>query len=190
LHFFVKGLNLKDNVGYIEKARALFDSYDSNVWIKEGFPELHISGFDNQTGGFVVYHREHNFDPTKGKFKIERGHYEKYASEVLSKYGMRVELFSEKKDENNPLNKKPDGFLNGKIFDIKGIEGSGNENVLKDMKDASKKGAEAIVLYYHDENLFSENQIRESYRTYLRNSQSKRIQHVYYIVNGKLYYLK
>ena len=181
---------MTDRAEYIKSSKAKFDLYDSDDWIKDGFPELHISGFDEQTGGFVAYHREHNFDPTIGKFGIARGDYEKRSSGVLAKYGMRVELFSEKKDENNPRNKKPDGLLNGWIFDIKGIEGIGNENILKDMKDASKKGAESIVLYFHDDSMFSESQIRESYRTYLRNSQSKRIQHVYYIIKDKLYFLK
>ena len=100
---------------------------------------------------------------------------------------MKVELSSEA-----PIykSKVPDGLLNGKLFDIKGVEGVGKENVLKDIKGASKKGAEIVVLYYHKENLFDEKQIRENYNAYLRNSKSKRVQQVYYIVDRKLYMLK
>ena len=38
--------------------------------------------------------------------------------------------------------------------------------------------------------MFDEKQIRENYHAYLRNSKSKRVQQVYYIVNKKLYVLK
>ena len=81
-------------------------------------------------------------------------------------------------------------MINGKLFEIKGIEGNSKNNIIKDIKDASKKRAEIIVLYYEDRNLFSENKIRESYHSYLRNSRSKRINSVYYIVDRKLYMLK
>lgn len=65
-----------------------------------------------------MYHKEHQFDPTVGKFGIPRGDYEKNASEVLSKYGMNVVLLSEKQGYGA---KTPDGYLSGKLFDIKGI---------------------------------------------------------------------
>jgi len=181
----VRDKYLKNRVNYINEAKAKFDSY-GNGWIKYGFPRLRISGFDAQTGGFVVYHEKHQFDPTRGVFKIRRGDYEKYASKVLMKYGMMVELGSETPGDI----KKPDGLLNGKIFDIKGVEGTGKGNILNDIKNASKKGAEVIVLYYHKNHLFDEKQIHESYQKYMRTSKSKRIQHVYYIVDRKLYTLK
>ena len=163
---------------YIRTAKAKYDSYDTNEWVK--------CGFDEHSGGYYVYHNEHHFDPTIGAFGIERGKYEEIASVVLMKYGMQVELGSETPGDN----KIPDGFLNSRVFEIKGIEGIGKENILKDIKNTSKKGAEVVVIYYHDKNLFNEPQIRENYSTYLRNSKSKRIQHVYYIVDKKLYTLK
>ena len=58
------------------------------------------------------------------------------------------------------------------------------------LEDTNKKRAEVIVLYYHDIVLFSEKQLRDAYQSYLRNSKSKRIQQVYYIVDRKLYTLK
>ena len=179
-----------------KRARAEFDSYDSSVWGKDGFvlcvdgKKVHIDGFDKQSGGFVVYHKEHEFDPTKGRYGFPRGNYEKLASGVLTKYGMKVELGSENQGENQDKNKIPDGLLNGKIFDIKGVEGTGKDNILKDIKSTSKKNAEILVLYYHDKKLFNEMKIRESYKTYMRNSESKRIQQIYYIIDRKLYTLK
>ena len=65
------------------------------------------------------------------------------------------------------------GFLNGKLFDIKGVEGTGKNNIINKFKGASKKEVESIVLYYHDKTIFSEKQIREGYQFYLRNSQNK-----------------
>jgi len=173
---------LTNRTDYINEARAKYDAYDTDEWIK--------AGFDEQSGGYCVYHKEHRFDPTKGIFGFERGKYEKFSSKILMKYGMRVELTSEEQGENEEGEKLPDGLLNERKFEIKSIEGTGKENVLKDIKDASKKGAEIVVLYYHKESLFDEMQIRENYNTYLRTSKSKRVQHVYYIVNQKLHKLK
>ena len=72
---------------YIKEARAKYDSYDANKWIK--------AGFDAHSGGYCVYNKEHRFDPTKGIFGFARGKYEKFSSKVLMKYGMRIELASE-----------------------------------------------------------------------------------------------
>jgi len=169
---------LTNRAEYIREARVRYDSYD-NEWVK--------AVFDEHSGGFCVYHKRHNFDPTIGIFGIPRGNYELIASEILAKYGMNIALQPEKLEYDSKI---PDGFLNGKLFDIKGVEGIGKENILKDIKDASKKGAEIVVLYYHKNYLFNEAQMRENYHTYLRNSNSKRIQQVYYIVDKKLYALK
>jgi len=164
----------------IKTAKEKYDSYNADEWIKTGFNE--------QNGGYAVYHKDHKFDPTLGIFGISRGNYEMIVASILVNYGMSVVLDSEKslKDED----KRKDGFLNGIPFEIKGIEGMGKNNIINDLKDANKKGAEIIVLYYHDKNLFSEKLLQDSYRFYLRNSKSKRIQHVYFIVDRKLHSLK
>ena len=39
--------------------------------------------FNEKTGGLLAIHREHNFDPTIGKFGIPRGDYEKISVDVL-----------------------------------------------------------------------------------------------------------
>ena len=168
------------NKEHISEARAKYDAYSNSDWTK--------AGFDQHSGGYWVYNKEHRFDPTEGIFGIPRGDYEKIASEVLMNYSMRVELGSEEQGGKD-WKKKPDGLLNEKIFEIKGIEGTGKENILKDIKDASKKGAEIVLFYFHKKSHFNENQMRENYQTYLRNSKSKRIQQVYYIVDRKLHVL-
>jgi hypothetical protein len=142
--------------------------------------------FDCKTGGLMAIHKGHNFDPTVGRFGIPRGDYERLAVEVLYKNGRSVVLTSEK---NLSWRKMPDGRLDDSLFDIKGIEGKGKRNIEHKITEANKQGVETIVLYYHDKNIFDKQRIIDSYDSYLRNSESKRIKTLYYIVDGQLYQL-
>ena len=163
---------------YIEEARARFNSYHTDEWEK--------SYFDEYSGGYCVYHKEHKFDPKKGKFGISRGEYEKRASEILAKHGMRVVLGPEPSGDEN---KKADGFLNGRVFDIKSRENifENSDKVKRKISEASKQKAEIIVFYFHDKNMFDKDIIIEGYGKYLKNSKSKRIQKVYCVVEKRLY---
>jgi hypothetical protein len=143
--------------------------------------------FDKQTGGLAAIHIEHKFDPRIGIFGIPRGDYERITADVLYEYGMSVILGSEKPKFNKKVS---EGFLDEKRFEIKGVEGTGKNNIINNLKDTNKKEAEIIVLYYHDKDMFSEKQVQESYQSYLRNSTNKRIQRVYYIIDRKLHLLK
>jgi hypothetical protein len=142
--------------------------------------------FNEKTGGLLAVHREHSFDPTTGKFGIPRGDYERIASEVLYRYGKNIVLKSERLGKGI---KAPEGLLDGKLFDIKGIEGTGEKNIHNDLKKTSKKKAEVIVFYYHDKSLFVKRRLIDGYSLYLRTSKSRRVSRVYYIVEGKLYSL-
>ena len=142
--------------------------------------------FNPTNGALSAIHKDHFFDPTIGRFGVPRGDYERISTEILYKYGYSIILCSEKYGYKV---KNPEGYLNGKLFDIKSVEGTGKNNVINNFKGASKKGVESIVLYYHDKSVFSEKQLREGYQFYLRNSQSKQIQFVYYIMNNKLHTL-
>jgi len=135
----------------------------------------------------AAIHREHRFDTAFGIFGIPRGDYERISLDVLYEYGNSVVLGAERADYKI---KVPEGLLNGKKFDVKAIEGIGKNNIINNFKDTNKKRAEIIVLYYHENVLFSEKQLRDAYQSYLRNSKSKRIQQVYYIVDRKSYTLK
>ena len=160
----------------LKEAVKKYNSYNTNDWIKAGFDEF--------SGGYRVYHKEHQFDPTIGKFGIPRGDYEKNASKVLSKYGMSVVLHSEKPEYETKI---PDGLLNGIMFDIKGIEGKSSRIVKDKIFEASKQGAEIVVLYYHDKNLFDIDFVRGGYEKYLTNSKNKRVKTVYCVVEKYLY---
>ncbi|MDR0737827.1 MAG: hypothetical protein LBF39_02010 [Prevotellaceae bacterium] len=140
--------------------------------------------FDENTGGMLAIHKDHNFDPTIGKFGIPRGDYEKNASEVLVKYGMSVVFHSEKQEYGV---KTPDGLLNGGLFDIKGIEGNSHRTIKDVISKSSKQGAKTTVLYFHDKNMFDMDFIRESYKKYLSNSKSKKVRTVYCVVGKYLY---
>ena len=179
-----KDINLTNRTDYIEEARGKFASYDGSVWKKDGFPELSIAGFDEQTGGFVVCHEKHNFDPTIGKFGIPRGDYEKNTSGILSKQGMSVVLKSEQSNLNG---ENYDGFLNGIPFEIKGIEVKTNRIIKDKISEASGQKAEIVVLYFHDKTLFDKDFVLNGYKQYLNNSKSKRIKTVYCVVENRFY---
>jgi len=100
----------------------------------------------------LAIHKEHNFDPTIGIFGISRGEYEKISVNVLYDYGRSVVLWSEKRGIGISM---PEGLLDGKKFDIKGIEGVGKRNIINKISDAGSQGAEAIVLYYYDVSMFN-----------------------------------
>jgi hypothetical protein len=142
--------------------------------------------FNKNTGGMLAIHKDHHFDPTIGRFGIPRGDYERITVETLYRYGRSAVLGSEKMPDGV---RPPEGLLDGKKFEIKGIESVGKYNVINDLKLASKKKAESIIFYYHDKNIFSERHLIDSYNFYMRNSQSKCIQKVYYIIENKLYTL-
>jgi len=142
--------------------------------------------FNEKTGGLSAIHLKHSFDPTIGKFGIPRGDYERISLDVLYEYGNSVILGSEK------LGRKIraiEGYLNGNPFDIKGIEGTGKRNFIDKISDAANKGANTIVLYFHDESVFDRQRIINAYRGYLKLSKTNRIQSVYFINNNKLHKL-
>jgi len=140
--------------------------------------------FNPKNGALLAIHKEHHFDSTKGIFGIERGDYERISLEVLYEYGRNVVLESE---HNIDGVKTPDGLLDWKKFDIKGIEGTGKRNIEYKIYEGSNQGAETVVLYFHSESVFSMHRIIEGYDAYMRNSKSKKISTLYYILDRKLY---
>jgi len=167
---------LADRAEYIKKAKVKYNAYHTGEWIK--------AGFDEHSGGYVIYHNDHQFDPTIGKFGIPRSDYEKNSSQVLSKHGMNVVLKSEKQNCNNEYY---DGFLNGVPFEIKGIEVMNNRIIKDKIAEASRQKAEIVVLYFHDKVLFNRDFVLNGYIKYLNNSKSKRVKTVYCVVEKHLY---
>jgi len=56
-------MSINNTAEYIKEARAKFDSY-GNEWKK--------AYFDEKSGGFNVYHKEHKFSPTGGGGQAEK----------------------------------------------------------------------------------------------------------------------
>ncbi len=113
--------------------------------------------FDWESGGYQATHNDHNFDPTIGKFGIPRGDYERNVIETLYKEGYSVILRSEKGSEGVT---QPDGFINGVLMDIKGVEG---HNCSNSMKSANRQQVETVVLYFHDKNLFNLSEVMDKW---------------------------
>jgi hypothetical protein len=140
----VNKINVIDRTELLKEAKEKYNSYNTDEWI--------LAGFDEFSGGYMVYHTEYQFDPTIGIFGIPRGDYEKNSASVLMGYGMSIVLNSEISELENV--KKPDGLLNGVLFDIKGIEGKSNRLIKDKISEASKQGAEIVVLYFHDADMY------------------------------------
>jgi hypothetical protein len=165
-----------DRVDLLKEAKIKYDSYSTDDWVKAGFDEF--------SGGYCVYHKNHLFDPTIGKFGIPRGDYEKNSTKVLMNYGMDVVLNSEMSKKGI---KTPDGLLNGLLFDIKGVEGESNRIIKDKISEASNQGAEIVVLYFHDTGMFDKDFVKKGYSRYLGASKSKSIKKVYCIVGEYLH---
>lgn len=150
--------------------------------------------FNSVTGGLYACHRYHHFDRTESfVFKgISRSLYEIATYEVLYQYGRSVILNAE--TGCNRGVGTPDGWLDGLIFEVKGVElplGSviTCQYVKKRIMKASQKGASVFIMYFHDSRMFSIDELRDGYAAYLRNSSSKRVETLYYILEGRLYEL-
>jgi hypothetical protein len=142
--------------------------------------------FNPATGVLAAIHKDHHFDPTVGRFGMPRGDYERITLDILYNAGHTVLLVSELMERNI---RTTDGLLNGKPFDIKGVEGSGKRHIEYKIRESGKQGAEVLVLFYPDSSLFSKPEIENAFEDYLRNSKSKRVQQVYYIVDNLLFKL-
>ena len=140
--------------------------------------------FNPNNGALSAIHKKHHFDSTKGIFGIERGKYEQISLEVLYEYGRSI-IFESEYDKEGV--KTPDGLLDGKKFDIKGIEGTSKRNIEYKIYEASNQGAETVVLYFHTKGVFSMQRIIEGYDAYMRNSKSKKVTTLYYILDEKLH---
>ena len=131
-------------------------------------PEYYDVTFDDQSGGVSAVHRYHKFDKQMGPFGYRRGDYEKHVASVLRTNGYRVLLTSE--DKHNYL-KTNDGLLNDVPMDIKTIESNGVWSISTKLKEAEKQGAEIVVLFFPDHNLYSKSRVIDGISKYENNPQ-------------------
>ena len=126
-----------------ERTELLKDSlfeyhvYDSEKWIKAYFDEL--------SGGFNVYHKEHNFSKKGGG-----GDAEKIVGKMLAKYnGKQVEFLPE-----DSFKKSPDVNFDNQTWDIKLINNANEDTIRNYIKDSRK--AENAIFYWSENDKLEE----------------------------------
>jgi hypothetical protein len=129
---YVNKVNVANRGKFLKAAQAKYNSYNSENWTKVYFDEF--------SGGFNVYHREHNFAKKGGG-----GHAEKTVGKMLAKYnGKQVEFLPESSYRENP-----DINFDDQTWDIKFIDNANEGTIRNYIKDA-RKAKNAI--FYWDEN--------------------------------------
>ena len=119
---------MTDKAEYIKEARAKYDAYDADVWIK--------AYFDEDSGGFNVYHKEHNFTKSGGGGAVE-----KIVGMLLAKYhGKQIEFLPEGR------RKSPDIKFDNQTWDIKFIDNANEQTIRNHIKDAKK--ADNAIFYF------------------------------------------
>ena len=149
-------------------------------------PNYYDVTFDDKSGGVSAIHREHRFDSSMGLYGIKKGDYERLVVKALVKRGHVVRLESELAPEGV---KSPDGFLDGKILEIKALEGYGKWAVKDKLHNATKQGAECVVLFFPKKELFSEQRVTDGWYKYLGDDSSqkyqRRITRVYSVIENE-----
>ena len=125
--------------------------------------------FDDDSGGVSAIHREHCFDKQIGPFGYRRGQYEVYVANILRRCGHSVLLESEYPKGQRV--KTCDALIDGSFSEIKTVESNGRWSIRTKVYSAIKKGAEVLVLYYPNSDLFSEEKILEGW--FINTSQTQ-----------------
>jgi hypothetical protein len=117
---FADKINIMERAGIVKEARVKYDAYDSKEWDKAYFDEF--------SGGYNVYHKDHKFSSTGGG-----GGAEKIVGKMLAKYnGKQVEFLPE------GGKKQPDVRFDGKTWDIKYIDHANEETIRAAIRDSRK----------------------------------------------------
>jgi hypothetical protein len=150
-------------------ARAKYSSYDLNDW--------GMAYFDENSGGYNVYHKRHNFSKKGGG-----GDAEKKVGKMLAKYnGKQVEFLQE-----DSFVKNPDVKFDGLTWDIKYIE-KASEHTIRDYINDARKADNAIFYFTTDQYLKLNNAIIREVGRYTKLNQLHKLPNIYYIdPNGLL----
>jgi hypothetical protein len=123
--------SMEEQSRIIKAAKSGYNAYDSKDWEK--------AYFDEHSGGFNVYHKDHKFTKTAGG-----GNAEKIVGKMLAKYnGKQVEFLPE------GGSKSPDIKFDSRTWDIKYINHANEETVRAAIRDARK--ADNAIFYFTDE---------------------------------------
>jgi hypothetical protein len=124
-----------DGIKLIKEAKRKYNAYGSEDWTK--------AYFDKISGGFNVYHKEHNFSKKGGG-----GDAEKIVGKMLAKYnGKQIEFLSE-----SGYQKNPDIRFDTQTWDIKLIDNANEDTIRNYIKDARK--ADNAIFYWNENDKF------------------------------------
>ena len=118
--------------------------------------------FDEVSGGVSAVHKEHCFDKQMGPFGCRRGDYERHVINVLRKNGYSVILLPERMPKSVNI-KQFDALFDYEMSEIKTVEGRGHWSIRTKLYDAAKQGADVVILYFPEKQLFSESRIQENW---------------------------
>ena len=110
--------------------------------------------FDEKSGGVSAVHLDHQFDKSIGPFGYKRGEYELNSVAILRRRGHYIVLESEL-SSGAVVCKNFDGYLDGSRVEIKTVESDGRWAVMTKIIKAKKQGAQMIILYFPQRELYS-----------------------------------
>ena len=129
--------------------------------------------FDELSGGFNVYHKDHKFSKKGGG-----GEAEKTVGEMLAKYnGRQVEFLPEGEKES------PDISFDNKTWDIKYIDKANEDTIRNSIKNARK--AENAIFYWDTKNKLDElkNAVIRSIGYFISKNTLDTMPNIYYVEN-------
>ncbi len=128
-------------IEFICARKAQYSSYDEN-WEK--------LNFDEESGGFCVAHKAHQFSSHKPKgAKLSGGQAEKIVGENLAKTSKIVEFLPENAGYKLP---SADFRCDGLTWDVKYIEMANESTIRSYIKEARK--ADCVIFYAEDTNCY------------------------------------
>jgi hypothetical protein len=161
-------MNVTGREEIITNARKAYGAYDEKVWSK--------AYFDEYSGGYNVYHKNHQFAKKGGG-----GDAEKEVGVLLAKYnGKQVEFLPER------TKKSPDVLFDGKTWDIKYIEKASEHTVRDYIRDARK--ADNAIFYFLDGNKYAvlESAVLRETGRFIKNGRINELPDIYYINNERI----
>jgi hypothetical protein len=149
----------------IIEAYLKYSSYDPNCWTK--------AYFNNASGGFNVYHKDHRFSKIEGG-----GDAEKMVGYLLAQYNAKqVEFLPE------GGKKSPDFQFDDQTWDVKFIEKANEETIRKCIRDARK--ADNAIFYFENANKLQElhSAVNREVSKFQKKDELYKIPNIYYMDN-------
>jgi hypothetical protein len=162
----INRINVTEITDLLKEAKLKYNAYSPEDWTK--------AYFDERSGGYNVYHKEHNFSTVGGK-------YEKEVGKLLAKEGKQVEFLSEKGQNT----KHPDIRFDNQTWDVKSVIAYTSGSIMDSIWNGKK--ANNVIFYFT--NGINMNIIEEGYkRVYGRFAKFDKLDRmpiVYYIDKNK-----